>query len=136
MADVTPEQLTRVYIKMRDKLSELTSEYKSKHGELKAQQDKIARALLDFCKEQDINSSNTSAGTFTRSIKTRYWTSDWEEMNTFIIEHDLPEFFTKSLNQTNVRDYLKANPNVMPKGLNVDTEYVISVRKPTVKQGA
>jgi hypothetical protein len=47
----------------------------------------------------------------------------------FIKEHDMPEFLDRRLNQTNVKQFLEENPDVMPKGLNIDTEYVISVRK-------
>jgi len=66
---------------------------------------------------------------FYRSVKTRYWTSDWESMHKFILEHDVPEFFEKRLNQTCVRQFLEDNPDLVPKGLNVDSEYVITVRR-------
>lgn len=131
---VTPEKLTRVYVKMRDKKAKLAAEFKKVDDDLKAQMEKIKEALLQHCKENGVEGGRTLAGTFSRSVKTKYWTSDWDEMNKFIMEHDLPEFYTKSLNQTNVRDYLKENPDVIPKGLNVDSEYVISIRKPTKKQ--
>jgi hypothetical protein len=45
------------------------------------------------------------------------------------MDHNLPEFFEKRLNQTHVRQFLEENPDQMPSGLNVDSEYVISVRK-------
>jgi hypothetical protein len=47
----------------------------------------------------------------------------------FIKEHDVPEFFEKRLNQTHVREFLEDNPDLVPMGLNVDSEYVVSVRK-------
>ena len=50
-------------------------------------------------------------------------------MFSFIREHDVPEFFEKRLNQANVRQFLEENPDVVPKGLNVDSEFTISVRK-------
>jgi hypothetical protein len=33
------------------------------------------------------------------------------------------------MNQSNVKQFLEENPDVMPKGLNADSEYIISVRK-------
>jgi hypothetical protein len=45
------------------------------------------------------------------------------------MDHNLPEFFEKRLNQTNVRQFIEENPDLIPAGLNVDSEYVISVRK-------
>jgi hypothetical protein len=50
-------------------------------------------------------------------------------MYNFILEHNVPEFFAKSLNQGNVKQFLEENPEVMPQGLNADSEYSISVRK-------
>jgi hypothetical protein len=50
-------------------------------------------------------------------------------MYKFILEHSVPEFFSKSLNQGNVKQFLEENPESMPQGLNADSEYSISVRK-------
>ena len=96
---------------------------------LKEQQDKIKGTLLDYCKEQGVESVKTGSGMFYRSVKTRYWTSDWEAMHAFIKEKDLPEFMEKRLNQTAVREYLEDNPDAMPEGLTIDSEYQLSVRK-------
>jgi hypothetical protein len=50
-------------------------------------------------------------------------------MHKFVMEHDVPEFLEKRLNQTNVKTFLEENPETVPMGLNVDSEYIISVRK-------
>lgn len=126
---VSVEKLTRIYIKIRDKRAQLSAKFKEEDEGLKAQQDKVKRALLDYCKEQDVESVRTSAGLFYRSVKKRYWTSDWESMHKFILEHEVPEFLDKRLNQTNVKQFLEENPDLLPPGLNVDSEYAISVRK-------
>jgi hypothetical protein len=129
------EKLTAVFIKMRAKRTEMAAQYKKEDGIIVAQMDQIKAALLDYCKTNGINSGNTEGGQFIRSVKTKYWTSDWESMNEFIMEHKLPEFYTKSLNQTNVKQFMDENPDVIPPGLNVDSEYVMTVKKPTVKRG-
>ena len=132
--DIPIEKLTKVYIKIRDKRAELSAAFKAEDTVLVAQQDKIKTALLDYCKVENANSINTPAGTVIRSITTKYWTSDWESMYRFVIDNEVPEFFTKSLNQTNVKAYLEENPEELPPGLNVDSEYVVSIRKPTKKR--
>ena len=126
---VPVEKLVKAYIKIRDQRSELTAEYKEKEKVLSDKGDKIKRALLDHCKEHNVESVRTSEGVFFRSVRQRYWTSDWEQMYKFVKEHDVPEFFEKRLNQTNVRQFLEENPELVPKGLNVDSEYTVSVRK-------
>ena len=123
------EKLTSVYIKIRDKRAELQKQFKEEDGKLVEQLDKVKAALLDFCEEQGVKSMKTSAGLFYRSIRTRYWTNDWDEMNKFIVEHQIPEFYEKRLNQSNVRQFLEENPDLLPKGLNVGSEYTITVRK-------
>jgi hypothetical protein len=126
---VPVEELVKAYVNIRTKRSELKAEFAEKDDQLADKQDKIKRALLDHCKEHNVDSVKTAAGLFYRTIKSRYWTNDWESMHSFIMEHNLPEFFEKRLNQTNVRQFLEENPDLMPAGLNVDSEYVISVRK-------
>jgi hypothetical protein len=126
---ISVEKLTRVYMKIRDKRAEISAAFKQEDEALKAQQDKVKRALLDYCKEHEVESVRTAAGLCYRSVKKRFWTSDWESMHKFVLEHQVPEFLTKSLNQTNVQQFLEENPDLMPPGLNVDSEYTISVRK-------
>ena len=125
----TPEKLTKIYLKIRDKRAELKAEFEAKDGVLADQFNTVKQALLSYCKDQNVDSVRTQAGLFYRTIKTRYWTNNWDAMNKFILEHEVPEFYEKRLNQTSVREFIEENPDVLPPGLNVDSEYVITVRK-------
>jgi len=124
-----PEKLTRVYLKIRAKKAELAAAYKEQDAELTQQLDKVKSALLGYCKEQGVDSVKTSSGMFYRSVRSRYWTSDWESMHKFVMENNVPELLEKRLSQTAVKQYLEENPDSLPAGLNVDSEYIISVRK-------
>ena len=126
---VSVDKLVNAYTKIRDKRSELTSKYKEEEGKLREQQDRVKLALLEYCKEHEVDSVRTASGLFYRTVKQRYWTSDWESMHKFIMDNEVPEFFEKRLNQTHVRQFIKENPDLVPAGLNVDSEYAISVRK-------
>jgi len=123
------EKLTKVYLKIKDRRNEISKQFKDEDGDLKEQQEIIKRALLDHCKEYNVESVRTSEGLFYRSVRTRYWTSDWESMYRFVHENGVPEFLEKRLNQGNVKQFLEENPECVPQGLNVDSEYVISIRK-------
>ena len=125
----TAEQLTKVYLKIKDKRSELSAAFKEEDGKLSEQIDKVKKALLEYCKEQGVDSVKTSAGMFYRSAKTRYWTSDWSNMHEFVLEHEAPELLDKRLNQANMKQFLEENPDLVPMGLNVDAEYILTVRK-------
>ena len=123
------EKLTKVFLKIKAKRNELSTEFKEQDDSLKIQQDTIKKALLDHCKKHNVESVRTSEGLFYRTVRTRYWTSDWTSMYNFVQEHEVPELLEKRLNQGNVKQFLEENPEVVPMGLNVDSEYLISVRK-------
>lgn len=128
-ADAPIEKLTRVYIKIRDAKAKLSAEFKKKDDELADQMNQIKSAILDYCKAQDVESVRTASGLVYRTMKTRYWTSDWEAMHRFVVEHNVPEFLEKRLNQTVVKSFLEENPETVPPGINADSEYTVTVRK-------
>jgi len=128
-SDAPADKMTKAYIKIRQKRSELSAEYKKKDDELAQQLDILKRALLSYCDRNKVESVRTDEGLFFRSNKTKYWASDWEAMHKFVIEHQVPELMDKRLNQTNIKQFLEENPELKPEGLKIDTEYVISVRK-------
>ena len=126
---IPADRLTKAYIKIRAERAALSADFKEQDGALARQQTILKNALLDYCESHNVESVRTSEGLFFRTSKIKYWTSDWERMYEFILEHDVPELLDKRLNQTNLKQFLEENPDVLPQGLNVDNEYVISVRK-------
>jgi Zn/Cd-binding protein ZinT len=127
--DMSVDRLTGVYIKIRDARTALAAKFKAEDGELQEQLEQIKRALLDYCETNGLESARTTAGTFYRTVKTRYWTSDWESVYKFVIDQNMPELFEKRLNQTVLKDLIEEDPDFALPGLNSDSEYVITVRK-------
>ena len=125
---ISVDKLVSAYVNLRTARAEVSAKYKEQEGDLRKKQDEVKLALLDYCKEHEVDSVRTASGLFYRTVKQRYWTSDWESMHKFIFEHNVPEFFEKRLNQTHVRQFIEENPDEVPAGLNVDSEYTISVR--------
>jgi len=123
------EKLTKVYLKITAKRTELKKAFDEEYGALTNERDRIKQALLEHCKEHNVDSVRTSEGLFYRSVRQSYLTNDWESMYEFVLENEVPEFFDKRLNQKNVREYLEENPDKLPKGLNSDSTYTISVRR-------
>tara|TARA_Y100000593_G_C4320734_1_gene343631 strand:- start:4032 stop:4430 length:399 start_codon:yes stop_codon:yes gene_type:complete len=128
-SNLSAEKLTKAYIKIREERASLSASFKEKDTALVNQLDIVRKGLLDYCDSHKVESVKTSEGLFYRTTKTKYWTSDWESMHKFILEHGVPELFDKRLNQSNLKEFLEDNPDVYPEGLNKDTEYVITVRK-------
>jgi hypothetical protein len=123
------DKLTRVYVKIRDAKAALAADFKQKDDELSEQLNEIKSALLDYCKSQNVESVRTEAGLVYRTVRTRYWTSDWESMHAFIVENNLPQLLEKRLNQGAVKQLLEDSPEMVPPGVNADSEYTITVRK-------
>ena len=128
-SSLSAEKLTKTYIRIREERASLSASYKEKDTALVNQLDVVRQGLLNYCEKHGVESVKTSEGLFYRTTKTKYWTSDWESMHKFILEHGVPELFDKRLNQSNLKEFLEENPDVYPEGLNKDTEYVITVRK-------
>jgi hypothetical protein len=127
--DIPVEKLVKVYLKMNAKLSEIKTAFDAEEKALKEQMVKVKSALLTYCKEQNVESVRTGEGLFYRGVTTRYWTNDWESMGKFIVENGAPELLEKRLHQGKMKQFLEEHPELLPPGLNVDSEYTVTVRK-------
>lgn len=123
--------LVKVYIKIRDAKEMKKRQMEEEIAALEQQMDAIEQELLEICKTTGQDGGKTQFGSFTRSVKTRYWTSDWDSMYKFIREHDAPEILERRIHQGNFVDFIKENPNLMPAGVNVESKYSITVRRAT-----
>jgi hypothetical protein len=135
MADdaMPADKLVAVYRKIRAVIDEKEAAHKDEITSLKDQLGLVSAKLLDICNEQNVDGLRTSQGTVTRRAVTRYWTNDWEAMYRFIKEQDAPFLLEQRIHNGNMREFLDENPEVLPLGLNADTKYAITVRKPTNK---
>jgi len=122
-------RLVKAFVKMRDKKAELAAAFKAEDDAISAQMDAVKRALLDYCKENGVESARTESGMFYRTVRSKFWTNDWEQMGAFIIEHKCPELLEKRIHQGNMQTFLQENPDLRPAGLSVDSEYTITVKK-------
>jgi phage host-nuclease inhibitor protein Gam len=127
------DQLVAVYIKIRDAKDAITRKYEAQVEELSSQMAMIEAQLLELCKSSGQDGGRTQHGTFTRTVKTRYWTNDWKSMREFIQTHNALDLLEQRIHQTNMKQFLTENPGVLPKGLNADSRYAITVRRPTSK---
>lgn len=123
------DKLASVYIKMRDKRSELQKEFDKKDKAIESQMLLVEEELLKLCKSIGADSINTSAGLVFRSVRTTYETTDWEHMYEFIKEHDIPQVLHRRISTTNMKQFLDENPTLMPIGMNVNNRYTVTVRR-------
>jgi hypothetical protein len=131
--DLPADKLVDVYRRIRSVIDDKEAEHKALIAKLKEQLEAVSDKLLDICNTQNLESLRTPMGTVTRRTVTRYWTSDWESMYGFIKEHDAPFLLEQRIHNGNMKQFLEDNPDTLPIGLNADTKYAITVRKPTNK---
>ena len=122
-------QLVNVYIKIRDAKETRKKQMEAEIADLDAQLDAVEQELLEICKTTGQDGGKTQYGSFTRAVKTRYWTSDWDSMYKFIREHDAPDLLERRIAQGNFAQFIQENPDKMPAGVNVESKYSITVRR-------
>jgi hypothetical protein len=122
-------QLVKVYVKIRDARETKRKEMEEELATLESQLEMVEQQLLDICKTTGQNGGKTDYGSFTRSVKTRYWPSDWDSMYRFVKEHDAPELLERRIHQGNFKEFLQVNPDKLPTGMNVESKYSITVRR-------
>jgi hypothetical protein len=129
MPDITVDQIVEVYIKIRDARDEARKEADKIEADFESQLEVLEQQMLDVCKNTGATSLKTPHGTVMQSVKKRYWTNDWEKFYAFMFEHNIPELLERRIHQTNIKQFLEENPDMLPLGLNVEAEHSITVRR-------
>lgn len=130
MEDQVPvDKLVRIYMKMRTAIQDLDAQIES----IKEQQQAVKNEIKDRMRDTGVKSLRTDFGTVSLMEKTRYYTNDWDSFKKFMVEQDALDLLEKRIAQSNMKLFLEENPGVVPPGLNSDTEFEISVRKPSTK---
>ena len=128
-SDISIEKIVAAYVKIRDAKDAIYQKYKAETTELEEQMNVLKYKLLEVSKETGVTSFSTPSGTAYRTVKDRYWTNDWESFYTFMQENNAMGLLEKRIHQTNMKEFLENNPNQEPKGLNIDREYEITIRR-------
>ena len=126
---ISVDKLVRAYIKMREKREELTRTYDTEYESISEKMRLVKNALLDQMRSANVESIRTTEGLVYRTMSKKYWTSDWDNFYNFIMEHNIPQVLEKRVKQTNLKEFLESNPDLLPPGLNVDSEYSVTVQR-------
>jgi hypothetical protein len=131
--EIPADRLVAVYRRIRSAIEEREEAHAQEINILKDKLEMVSERLLKICNEQNLDSLRTSEGTVTRRVKSRYWTTDWDQMYKFIKENDAPFLLEQRIHNGNMKQFLEENPDQHPAGLQIDSKYAIVVRKPTNK---
>ena len=130
---IPADRLVAVYRRIRAAIEEREEAHAQEINTLKEKLEMVSERLLKICNEQNLDSLRTPEGTVTRRVKSRYWTTDWDQMYKFIKENDAPFLLEQRIHNGNMKQFLEENPDQHPAGLQIDSKYAIVVRKPTNK---
>ena len=125
----TADRMAKDYMTLREGIREKEEEIKK----LKELQVKITDKMLELCAEQNVDSLKTEFGTISRRVQSSYWTSDWEQFYKMVEEHGAFHLLEKRIHNSNMREFLKENPDTVPAGLQAKQTHVIRVIKPSAK---
>ena len=125
------DKLAKAYLKIRNAKSELTQKYEDEMATLDEQENQLEAAMKDQMLAMGTKSMRTDAGTVMLGTKTRYTTQDWGSFKEVVIKNDAVDLLERRIAQRNMAQFLEENPDKVPPGLNADTQYQISVRKPS-----
>lgn len=130
-ASMPMDKLVRIYRKIKTRVQELTTNYETELAQLEGQLDVIAMAMKDQMQALGVTSVKTAEGTAVLATQTRYSAQDWDAFKRFMVENDALDLVERRIAQSNMAQFLEQNPDKVPPGLNTNSKYTVSVRKPT-----
>lgn len=124
------EQLVETYLTIRSERESLKARFETADEMLKADMAEIEKALLAICNEINTNGLKTAYGTVTRSVKDRYFCTDWENFKKFVEAEGSIDLLERRIHQRNFKEFMaERQGDGLPPGVNVLREFDIVVRK-------
>lgn len=127
--DIPVEKIISTFLKIRSAKEELTRGYEAQVAELDEQMIVLKQKLLEVCKDTGVTSLGTGNAIAYRTVKNRYWTNDWSNFYNFLKDKGKLELLEKRIHQTNMKEFLEEHPDTRPPGLNIDSEYDITIKR-------
>ena len=124
------EALVKDYLEIRGMREKLKAEYESQDSELKDAMEEIEAAMLAVCNETNMNGFRTSHGTVTRTVKDRFFCTDWDHFKKFVELEGSIDLLERRIHQRNFKEFMANRESKgLPPGVNALREYDITVRK-------
>jgi len=121
-------ELVGKYIELRDKKSQIKSEYEAKVAKLDETLSQIEGVLLKTFDAAGMDSVKTEFGTAYTTVQTMATVADPDVFRQFVKENDAWEMLQNRVSKTAVEQY-KAVHDEIPPGLNWREERVVNIRR-------
>lgn len=123
------DKLVRTFTRLRDQRKVKMDEMEKEIEKIETKMDTVKAAIMEQMKASGVNSVKTEYGTAYRTTRTTYSTSNWDEFYKFVLEHREPGLLERRIHQGNMKEFLEQHPELLPPGLNANSEYTVTVRK-------
>jgi hypothetical protein len=108
----------------------LRSAYEAQDNVLKEEVGILEAHLLSVCNDTNTNGLKTTYGTVTRSVKERFYCTDWTNFKDFVEQKGSIDLLERRIHQKNFKDFMaERQSDGLPPGINVLREFDIVVRK-------
>lgn len=122
------DEVVERYVALRDRKTQLKSEYEKQVMEIEAGMRRCERFLLGALNAQGAESIRTKAGTTFKSERASVGVADWDDFIAWVKETGNYSMIEKRANATAVQEYRNVNHD-LPPGVNYSTRLVVHVRR-------
>jgi hypothetical protein len=122
------DKLVKTYVKIREAKAKCVADHKMLVDGLDNQIDLISNELMEAIKATGGTAIKTDFGTATRVVRRRFWTADKDAFITFALENDARGLLDIRVMQKNTGEWIDANPENIPDGINIESKYDVQVR--------
>jgi hypothetical protein len=122
-------KMVQVYVKIRDRRSELKKAFEAEDNALKAKQELLENTMMGGLDTMGVESIRTEHGTVYKSETMIPSAADWAAVYAYIREHDAFEMLEKRLTRKAVKEFMEAHDGGLPPGVQVFRKYEVNVRR-------
>jgi hypothetical protein len=127
---LTVDTVVSKYIALRDKRSELKKSYEAEDSKYKEAQEKCEAWLLAQANALGVdNFAVKGVGTAIKGKDMKVSCKDWTVFHKFVMETGQLDMFERRISRNVLKSYLEEHGDVVPPGLDVIFEQVVTVRR-------
>lgn len=131
----TVDKLIDVYVRIRDKRSEIKKAFEDQDGKLKEQLQVVETELMRRAQEQGVTQFKSDHGLAYTTESMKASIADKGAFSTFLRENDIDplDIMESRVSTRALQDYMDEHEGAVPPGVNTFREKHVRVRRPTAK---
>lgn len=118
-----------LYIQLRDKKSQMKSDFDALVAPINEKMDKLEAKLLDVFNKTGMDSVKTEHGTAYTAVRTTASIADREAFMDFVKANEEWSLLEVRASKTAIEQFRDTNDNELPPGVNIRSERVVNIRR-------